>query len=53
MDAALLLTAGKESCPQPPTSEHLAAIDRRLKRTLILQNKTDLVRESQAKEQYE
>merc|ERR1711936_1355651 len=27
MDAALLLIAGNESCPQPQTSEHLAAIE--------------------------
>ena len=27
MDAALLLVAGNESCPQPQTSEHLAAVD--------------------------
>uniref|UniRef100_A0A8D2GT41 protein-synthesizing GTPase n=1 Tax=Urocitellus parryii TaxID=9999 RepID=A0A8D2GT41_UROPR len=54
MDAALLLTAGNESCPQPQTSEHLAAIEiMKLKHILILQNKIDLVKESQAKEQYE
>ncbi|KAB0347321.1 hypothetical protein FD754_012178, partial [Muntiacus muntjak] len=50
MDAALLLIAGNESCPQPQTSEHLAAIEIM---KLILQNKIDLVKESQAKEQYE
>ncbi len=27
MDAALLLIAGNETCPQPQTSEHLAAIE--------------------------
>uniref|UniRef100_A0A2K5D7M5 protein-synthesizing GTPase n=1 Tax=Aotus nancymaae TaxID=37293 RepID=A0A2K5D7M5_AOTNA len=49
MDAALLLIAGNESCPQPQTSEHLAAIEiMKLKHILILQNKIDL-----AKEQYE
>uniref|UniRef100_A0A2K5JIK4 protein-synthesizing GTPase n=1 Tax=Colobus angolensis palliatus TaxID=336983 RepID=A0A2K5JIK4_COLAP len=54
MDAALLLTAGNDSCPQPQTSEHLAAIEiMKLKHILILQNKIDLVKESQAKEQYE
>ena len=26
MDAALLLVAGNETCPQPQTSEHLAAV---------------------------
>lgn len=46
--------AGNEPCPQPQTSEHLAAIEiMKLKHILILQNKIDLVKESQAKEQYE
>eukprot|EP00124_Ichthyophonus_hoferi_P002047 Ihof_evm7s126 gene=Ihof_evmTU7s126 len=54
MDAALLLIAGNESCPQPQTSEHLAAIEiMKLKHIIILQNKIDLVKESQAKEQYQ
>uniref|UniRef100_A0A336K962 protein-synthesizing GTPase n=1 Tax=Culicoides sonorensis TaxID=179676 RepID=A0A336K962_CULSO len=54
MDAALLLIAGNESCPQPQTSEHLAAIEiMKLKHILILQNKIDLVKEIQAKEQYD
>jgi translation initiation factor 2 subunit 3 len=36
------------------TSEHLAAVEiMKLKHILILQNKIDLVKESQAKEQYE
>lgn len=48
------LVAGNESCPQPQTSEHLAAVEiMKLKHILILQNKIDLVKESQAKEQYE
>lgn len=47
-------SAGNEPCPQPQTSEHLAAIEiMKLKHILILQNKIDLVKESQAKEQYE
>lgn len=54
MDAALLLIAGNESCPQPQTSEHLAAIEiMRLKHILILQNKIDLVKEAAALEQYQ
>ncbi|ERE63449.1 eukaryotic translation initiation factor 2 subunit 3-like protein [Cricetulus griseus] len=54
MGAALLLIAGNESRPQPQTSEHLAAIEiMKLKYILILQTKIDLVKESQAKEQYE
>lgn len=45
---------GNESCPQPQTSEHLAAIEiMKLKNILILQNKIDLVKEGQAKEQHE
>jgi len=48
------ILAGNESCPQPQTSEHLAAIEiMKLKHIVILQNKIDLVKEAQAKEQYE
>jgi translation initiation factor 2 subunit 3 len=54
MDAALLLVAANEACPQPQTSEHLAAVEiMQLKNLLILQNKIDLIKESQAKEQQE
>lgn len=54
MDAVLLLIAGNETCPQPQTAEHLAAIEiMKLKHIIILQNKIDLVKEAQAKEQYE
>lgn len=54
MDAALLLIAGNETCPQPQTSEHLAAIEiMKLNHILILQNKIDLIKEAQAKEQHE
>lgn len=53
MDAALLLIAANETCPQPQTSEHLAAIGiMKLNSILVLQNKIDLVKEAQAKEQY-
>ena len=39
MDAALLLVAGNESCPQPQTSEHLAAIEiMKLQHIIILQS---------------
>mmetsp|Transcript_19591 Transcript_19591/g.27713 ORF Transcript_19591/g.27713 Transcript_19591/m.27713 type:complete len:473 (+) Transcript_19591:230-1648(+) len=45
MDAALLLVAGNETCPQPQTSEHLAAVEiMRLENILVLQNKVDLVK---------
>ena len=49
MDAALLLVAGNEPCPQPQTAEHLAAVDMmRLQNIIILQNKVDLVKPEQA-----
>lgn len=54
MDAALLLIAGNESCPQPQTSEHLAAIEiMKLKHIIILQNKIDLVSMEKARQQYQ
>mmetsp|Transcript_41021 Transcript_41021/g.116166 ORF Transcript_41021/g.116166 Transcript_41021/m.116166 type:complete len:461 (-) Transcript_41021:164-1546(-) len=54
MDAALLLIAGNETCPQPQTSEHLAAVEiMRLKHIIILQNKVELIKEQQAQAQYE
>lgn len=54
MDAALLLIDANVPCPQPQTSEHLAAIEiMKLKHMIILQNKIDLVKETQAKEQHE
>lgn len=44
MDAAILLVASNESCPQPQTKEHLAAIDLMgLKHIIVLQNKIDLI----------
>lgn len=54
MDAAFLLVAGNETCPQPQTSEHLAAVEiMRLKEILILQNKVDLVKPDAALAQQE
>ncbi|CAL6390020.1 unnamed protein product [Bathycoccus prasinos] len=54
MDGALLLVAGNETCPQPQTSEHLAAVEiMRLKHIIILQNKIDLVQENAAANQYD
>ena len=54
MDAALLLIAGNETCPQPQTSEHLAAIEiMKLNHIIILQNKVDLMREASAEEHYQ
>jgi translation initiation factor 2 subunit 3 len=54
MDAALLLIAGNETCPQPQTSEHLAAIEiMKLDKIIILQNKVDLMREDSANQHYQ
>ena len=54
MDAALLLVAGNESCPQPQTAEHLAAVEiMKLQNIIILQNKIDLVKEQAALQQYD
>ncbi len=54
MDAALLLVAGNESCPQPQTSEHLAAVEiMRLSNIIILQNKIDLIKEETAIQQHD
>ncbi|KAL5545663.1 hypothetical protein UlMin_005350 [Ulmus minor] len=47
MDGALLLIAANESCPQPQTSEHLAALEM-MSNIIILQNKVDLVQENAA-----
>ena len=50
----LMFAAGNEPCPQPQTSEHLAAIEiMQLKHIIIMQNKIDIVKESQAKDQYD
>jgi len=54
MDAALLLIAGNETCPQPQTSEHLAAVEiMRLENIIILQNKVDLVKPDAAMAQHD
>ena len=54
MDAALLLIAGNETCPQPQTSEHLAAIEiMKLNHIIILQNKVDLMRAEGADQHYQ
>lgn len=44
MDAALLLIAANEKCPQPQTKEHLMAMDvMGIKKIIVLQNKIDLL----------
>ena len=51
MDAALLLVAANETCPQPQTSEHLAAVEiMKVENIIILQNKVDFIKEEQALE---
>lgn len=55
MDAALLIVAGNMSCPQPQTSEHLAAVDiMQLNHIIIVQNKIDIIfrDETAAKKNY-
>ena len=54
MDGALLLIAANETCPQPQTSEHLAAVEiMRLRHLIILQNKVDLISEAAGQNQNE
>ena len=56
MDSALLLIAGNQPCPQPQTSEHLAAVEiMKLKHIIILQNKIDIIIKEQgaAQKQHE
>ncbi len=53
MDAALLLCAANEPCPQPQTREHLAALKiLGIEKIIIVQNKIDLVTKAQALENY-
>lgn len=54
MDAAILIIASNEQCPQPQTIEHLNAIDVvNLKRVIIIQNKIDLLTREQALENHD
>jgi translation initiation factor 2 subunit 3 len=44
MDSAILLVAGNQPCPQPQTSEHLAAVEiMNLDQIIIVQNKIDII----------
>merc|ERR1712194_18894 len=53
MDRALLLIAGNEPCPQPQTSEHLAAAEiMQLEHLMVLQNKVELVKPDGARNQH-
>lgn len=50
MDAALLLVAATEACPQPQTKEHLIAVEQMgLRNFAVIQNKIDLVKPEQAR----
>jgi len=53
MDGAILVIAADETCPQPQTREHLAAIEIvGIKKLVIVQNKIDIVDEKRALENY-
>ncbi len=53
MDGALLLIAANERCPQPQTREHLMALEiTGVKHIVIVQNKIDLVSESELRGNY-
>ena len=53
MDGAILVIAANETCPQPQTREHLAAIEAvGLKNLIVVQNKIDLVSKERAEESY-
>lgn len=54
MDAAILVIAANEPCPQPQTLEHLNAIEVvDLSKVIILQNKIDLLTREQALENHD
>jgi len=54
MDGAILVIAADETCPQPQTREHLAAIGvAGVENLVIAQNKIDIVEEEQVQESYE
>jgi len=53
MDAAILVIAANEKCPQPQTREHLAALNiMNIQKLIIVQNKVDLVDDKRVKESY-
>ena len=52
-NAAILVIAANEPCPQPQTLEHLRALEiGEIKNIIIVQNKIDLVSKERAKESY-
>ncbi len=53
MDAAILVVAANEPCPQPQTREHLKSLEIiGLDQLIVVQNKIDIVSYEQAKENY-
>lgn len=53
MDAAILLVAANEQCPQPQTQEHLMALKvLGIKNIIVVQNKIDLLSKENAKKNY-
>ncbi len=53
IDAAILVIAANEPCPQPQTEEHLTALEiAGIDKIIIVQNKIDLVTKQQAIEHY-
>lgn len=53
-NAAILVIAANEKCPQPQTKEHLKALDiGEIKNIIIVQNKVDLVTRQDAERNYQ
>lgn len=53
MDAAILVIAANQSCPQPQTSEHLAVAEMLgIESIIVVQNKVDLLSKEQAMKNY-
>jgi len=53
MDAAILLVAANEECPQPQTREHLIALKALgIKQVIVVQNKVDLVSKEAAEKNH-
>jgi len=53
MDAAILMVAANEDCPQPQTKEHIMALEMAgIDKIIIVQNKIDLVSPEEVKENY-
>ncbi|PIN75050.1 translation initiation factor IF-2 subunit gamma [Candidatus Woesearchaeota archaeon CG10_big_fil_rev_8_21_14_0_10_37_12] len=54
MDGAILMISANETCPQPQTREHLQALEIiGITKLIIIQNKIDLVDETEAQKNYQ